>query len=406
MKSRKILISILSGLAATLLSFCAVPLDNVLGIKLVWSLVFPVIISMVWEWPYAVLAFASGPILIPFLVDARRGMLNFLIAGFYLAWGIYNVQSRKRAGKNKKEHWYSCYIGQTVFSVIYVIVVGWLFEKMLKLNAVFCPDGIVYISSIYLKVNLLNDILAEYMIMAIIQVLLQLPLIRKIYGQKPLEYGEISYRYFGNTLLFIIAFSVLDAWMDGVYSVFRGVRLSFFKISTGENIKISLIVFCSSFICHYSIINARMREKSRKMLADLNDELERKVVSRTVDLERAYNDLESFSYTVSHELRTPIRELETYIEIIEEDNADKLGIQSREDILAMKKICTDTINLIKQMMDYSKAGYVVMKIQTIDLNELVNSCMDEMKKAYEFAKENGYRFYSYGDSSLLKRKDN
>ncbi|MBR1544423.1 MAG: tRNA preQ1(34) S-adenosylmethionine ribosyltransferase-isomerase QueA [Alphaproteobacteria bacterium] len=31
--------------------------------------------------------------------------------------------------------------------------------------------------------------------------------------------------------------------------------------------------------------------------------------------------------------------------------------------------------------------------------------MDEMKKAYEFAKENNYRFYSYGDASLLKRKD-
>ena len=32
--------------------------------------------------------------------------------------------------------------------------------------------------------------------------------------------------------------------------------------------------------------------------------------------------------------------------------------------------------------------------------------MDEMKKAYEFAKKNKYRFYSYGDASLLKRKDN
>ena len=32
--------------------------------------------------------------------------------------------------------------------------------------------------------------------------------------------------------------------------------------------------------------------------------------------------------------------------------------------------------------------------------------MDEMKKAYEFAKENNYRFYSYGDASLLKRNDN
>ena len=32
--------------------------------------------------------------------------------------------------------------------------------------------------------------------------------------------------------------------------------------------------------------------------------------------------------------------------------------------------------------------------------------MEEMKQAYEFAKKNNYRFYSYGDASLLKRKDN
>ncbi len=31
--------------------------------------------------------------------------------------------------------------------------------------------------------------------------------------------------------------------------------------------------------------------------------------------------------------------------------------------------------------------------------------LETMKKAYEFAKQNNYRFYSYGDSSLLKRKD-
>ena len=32
--------------------------------------------------------------------------------------------------------------------------------------------------------------------------------------------------------------------------------------------------------------------------------------------------------------------------------------------------------------------------------------IDEMKKAYQFAKDNDYRFYSYGDASLLKRKSN
>ena len=34
------------------------------------------------------------------------------------------------------------------------------------------------------------------------------------------------------------------------------------------------------------------------------------------------------------------------------------------------------------------------------------SGLETMKTAYEFAKQNNYRFYSYGDSSLLKRKDN
>jgi S-adenosylmethionine:tRNA ribosyltransferase-isomerase len=32
--------------------------------------------------------------------------------------------------------------------------------------------------------------------------------------------------------------------------------------------------------------------------------------------------------------------------------------------------------------------------------------IEDMKKAYEFAKENNFRFYSYGDASLLKRKGN
>lgn len=384
MSWRKIVISVLSGIVATVLSLYSVKLDNIFGIKLVWSMVFPVLITVVWEMRYAVLTMISGPVFIPFIVGPKRGVVNVMIAALYLVWAFIN--SGFRCKKTQKP-WYYNYKLQTIYSLIYVASGMFLFKELYAMNRYLGGESSnIYISPAYLKVSILNDVFSGYMVIALVMVLLQLPVVRKIYSLEEVGSGEISYRYFGNLVLFIILFSILDTWMDNIYSISRGLRLSFFRISTGENIKISLIIFFSSMVCHYCIVNARIKEKNRIMLANLNNSLEKKVMQRTLDLERAYSDLESFSYTVSHELQNPIRKLEAYIEVIEEDNEMVLAEQSKDDILSMKRICEETITLIKQMMDYSKAGYVGMDIQSINLEELVGSCMDEMSEANEESK--------------------
>jgi PAS domain S-box-containing protein len=107
----------------------------------------------------------------------------------------------------------------------------------------------------------------------------------------------------------------------------------------------------------------------------LNEELEKKVISRTEQLETANKELESFSYSVSHDLRAPLRAVHSYTNILLEEYENKLDEDGKrlcriisssaiqmgcliDDLLSFSRIGRSTLNPAKlEMKSIAKAGF-------------------------------------------------
>lgn len=123
------------------------------------------------------------------------------------------------------------------------------------------------------------------------------------------------------------------------------------------------------------------RKRAEKKIEELNAGLEQTVADRTQSLKKAYQDLESFSFTMIHELKTPIREIHAYLEVIQEDNFSILIEQSREDIASAQRVCLNTLDMIEKMMLYTKAGFMMLDIEKIEMEGLVKDCFEEICQA-------------------------
>lgn len=167
----------------------------------------------------------------------------------------------------------------------------------------------------------------------------------------------------------------------------KGMISTEFVTESDQNIwEISLYpIFLSPDRTYISVIaqNVTVQRQNEKKILAMNESLEELVSERTKALETAYKDLEFFSYTVTHEFKTPIREIDAYLSIIAEDNETTLLEESKKDIVAVKRVCSETLDMIGKIMLYSRAGYMPLNIEKIDMNKLVKDCFDEVAVSQE-----------------------
>lgn len=122
------------------------------------------------------------------------------------------------------------------------------------------------------------------------------------------------------------------------------------------------------------------RKQAEHEIHRLNEELERRVVERTEQLQVANKELEAFSYSVSHDLRAPLRAIDGYTRILVEDYGTILDTEGKRLCNVISKEARRMGQLIDDLLAFSRLSRKEMFRSRIDMKALVESVFDELLK--------------------------
>jgi len=151
---------------------------------------------------------------------------------------------------------------------------------------------------------------------------------------------------------------------------------------------------------------ALLRFRAEVSLKQLNEELEQRITERTVSLETALREQESFSYSVSHDLRAPLRHINGYLTMLSDDFGQLLPAQAHR-YLDRSRTASQSMNkLIDGLLGLSKVSRTSLAKENVSLSELASHACSalheaEPQRCVEFVIKEG--LFVRGDKSLLRQ---
>lgn len=121
-------------------------------------------------------------------------------------------------------------------------------------------------------------------------------------------------------------------------------------------------------------------EQRRQMhqINRLNEELERRVVERTAELEAANHDLESFSYSVAHDLRAPLRAIDSFSQLLVDEHASQLNTEGLSYLRRVRGAAVRMGKLIDALLTLAGTGRSEMRCTRFSLTALVRDLAAEI----------------------------
>jgi signal transduction histidine kinase len=120
---------------------------------------------------------------------------------------------------------------------------------------------------------------------------------------------------------------------------------------------------------------AEALREARDALARANEDLERQVHERTVQLVEANANLQTFSYTAAHDLRSPLRSIKSFSEIVVEDHGASLGAEGRSMLARISASADQLARLLENLLEYSRMSQAELTLQPVSLSKAVREVL-------------------------------
>jgi signal transduction histidine kinase len=128
-------------------------------------------------------------------------------------------------------------------------------------------------------------------------------------------------------------------------------------------------------IASQSITNAKAYQK----IAQNSALLEGRVAERTAQLQEANEELDSFAYSISHELRAPLRAIQSYAELLQENQTKANDPEHGQFLERIVGAARHMDQLIQDILNYSRVWRQDMLLHTVDLDQVVRDAVEQIR---------------------------
>lgn len=124
---------------------------------------------------------------------------------------------------------------------------------------------------------------------------------------------------------------------------------------------------------------ARLQGQLQQLIAERFQEM----TTKNEELERINKELESFSYISSHDLQEPLRKIQTFASWLTLNEIENLSAKGKEYLGKINSSSERMQCLIRDLLQYSKAGMSTMIYQETSLQKLYDFAVEDLSEEIE-----------------------